>query len=149
MTTGVMQRSIKADYSLPPLESWEFAMDNNLAAKAMKHLTTKGISEITATRNALCARCAGLNFWSSGFANEDNVHALARSAANCDLFKMLRDVSQGTNSPHSEKIRFERNHSVITVTSNTFPVLSLIRSPGEFKHYLILCIADYHYFIRT
>jgi serine/threonine protein kinase len=131
LSTGVMQRTISADYSLPPLESWEFAVDNKFAAKAIKHLTAGRPQQYSATCNKLCNRCSKLNFWSSGFAIEDDVDALAKSAVNCDLCKLLRDASCGTNSPRSEKIRFERTQSVITVTGNTFPVLSLIRSPGK------------------
>jgi serine/threonine protein kinase len=129
LSTGVMQRPISADYSLPPLERWEFAVDNDFAATAIKHLKSAGAPKFI--RNELCARCARLNFWSSGFAIEDEVDALAKSAASCDLCRLLHDASHGSNSSHSEKIRFERTQSVITVTGNNFPVLSLIRSPGK------------------
>ncbi|EAT85373.2 hypothetical protein SNOG_06722 [Parastagonospora nodorum SN15] len=119
------------DYSLPPLESWDFGVDNVFATKVIKHLGAEGAQEPADVRNKLCRRCAKLNFWSSGFAIEDGVDALAKSAATCDLCKLLNDASLGTDRPHSEKIRFERTQSVITITGNAFPILSLIRSPGE------------------
>ncbi|KAH3959712.1 hypothetical protein HBH64_022360 [Parastagonospora nodorum] len=129
LSTGIMSRTISADYSLPPLESWDFGVDNVFATKVIKHLGAEGAQEPADVRNKLCRRCAKLNFWSSGFAIEDGVDALAKSAATCDLCKLLNDASLGTDRPHSEKIRFERTQSVITITGNAFPILSLIRSP--------------------
>jgi serine/threonine protein kinase len=131
LSTGVMKRTIRADYSLPPLESWEFEVDNGFATKAIKHLSVEGLSGPTTIHNKLCGRCAKLNFWSSGFAIEDDVDDLVKSAATCGFCELLHVASSGTDRPRSEKIRFERTQSVITMTGNPFPVLSIVRSPGK------------------
>jgi serine/threonine protein kinase len=131
LPTGVVDRTISADYSLPPLKTWEFEVDNDFAEKVIKHVSIDRPHRSAATRNNLCKRCVKLNFWSSGFAIEDDVKSLANSAENCDLCRLLRDASHHTDKPQSEKVRFERGQSVITMTGNALPVLSLIRSPGE------------------
>jgi serine/threonine protein kinase len=127
LPTGVRQRTIRADYSLPPLESWEFEVDNDFATKAIKHLNVEGLPGPTTIPNKLCGRCAKFNFWSSGFAIEDDVDNLMKSATTCDFCALLHDAS----TVHSGKLRFERTQSVITMTDNPFPVLSIIRSPGK------------------
>jgi hypothetical protein len=126
-----MQRTIRADYSLPPLESWEFEVDNGFATKAIKHLRVEDFPGPTTIHNKLCGRCAKLNFWSSGFVIEDDADDLAKSATTCDFCALLQVASSGTDRPRSEKIRFERIQSVIAITGNTFPVLSIVRSPGK------------------
>jgi serine/threonine protein kinase len=137
LSTGVMNRVISADYSLPPLELWEFHVDNEFAEKVSKQVSGNKLIQHGTTHNRFCKRCTKLNFWSSGFAIEDDVEALANSAANCELCKLLHDASISTDSPHSEKVRFERTQSVVTMTGNNFPVLSLMRSPGE----SVICIS--------
>ncbi|KAF2026798.1 hypothetical protein EK21DRAFT_115421 [Setomelanomma holmii] len=130
ITTGVMQRSIKADYSLPPLESWNFEVDNDFAVKVTKYIGVDSHPASSAATTNLCRRCIDLNFWSSGFAIEDDVTELAKSAALCDFCRLLHQVSSDIDRPQSEKVRFERSQSVITVTGSSFPVLSIFRSQG-------------------
>ncbi|KAH7095139.1 heterokaryon incompatibility protein-domain-containing protein [Paraphoma chrysanthemicola] len=123
------ERTIRADYSLPPLESWEFEVDHGFAAKAITRMGVQIPSDSTLAPNKLCNRCANLNFWSSGFDIEDVVEDLMKSAAICDFCKLRYDVSSEPNRPRSDRIRFERSQSVITLTGNPFPVLSIFRSP--------------------
>jgi serine/threonine protein kinase len=127
----VVSRSISAVYSRPSLDSWKFDVDNEFAEKVMKDVDVGNFREHETTSHRFCKRCAKLNFWSSGFEIEDEVGALAKSAANCELCQLLHDASCGTNNLHNGKICFERTQSVITMTGSTFPVLSLMRSPGE------------------
>ncbi|KAH7395183.1 heterokaryon incompatibility protein-domain-containing protein [Phaeosphaeria sp. MPI-PUGE-AT-0046c] len=130
----VMQKKASdsnADYSLPPLKSWEFAVDNDFASKVLSHINLLSPNQPDAKRNKLCSRCAKRNFWSSGFSIEEYVDALAKSAVHCDLCSLLNEVGRDKNNPSVEmgKIRFERTQSVITMTGRDFPVLSLMRSP--------------------
>jgi hypothetical protein len=140
VASGVLSRKIEADYSLPPLEAWEFEVDNIFAEKAISHLDADNSARLSATRNQLCSRCATLNFWSSGFAIEYDVEDLAQSAKACDLCEMLRNASSGIDPLYSEKIRFERNQSVIMITGNSFPVLSIFRSPGLYAYVVSLTL---------
>ncbi|KAL5120319.1 hypothetical protein ACEQ8H_001877 [Pleosporales sp. CAS-2024a] len=130
LSTGVMSRAINLDYSLPPLELWDFAVDNIFAAKVSKHNKSEGYSAPAVENNTLCGRCSKLNFWSPGFAIEDDVEALTKSAAQCDFCKLLADASSGTGRPRSDQVRFVRSQSVIKITGNNFPVLSIVRCPG-------------------
>jgi len=61
-STGIMSRTISADYSLPPLESWEFGVDNVFAAKVVEHLGAEWAQQPADFRNRLCSRCAKLSF---------------------------------------------------------------------------------------
>lgn len=133
LSTGIMNRNVSADYSLPPLESWEFAVDNEFAGRVLSRISRPESEPHDTIRNKLCRRCADLNFWSSGFAIEDEVETLVKSAPGCDLCRLLYDVSQDENGTGigTEKIRFERTQSVIVMTGKAFPVLSLMRSPGQ------------------
>jgi serine/threonine protein kinase len=136
------QTDIIANWLLPPLESWEFHVDNDFAGKALENISMRTSLEIEATRNILCKRCAKLNFWSSRFAIVDQLQALAKSALNCDLCKLLHDASYGNDSSSNGQLRFERIDSVIMMTGHTFPLLSLMRNPGESVTHTFSSIAD-------
>jgi len=133
LASGVLSKKIEADYTLPPLEAWEFDVDNTFAGKATTY--SEAERNLHATHHQLCGRCSKLNFWSPGFAIEYDVEVLAESAKTCDLCELLHNASSGIDPMYSEKIRFERNQSVITMTGFSFPVLSIFRSPG-----LCVCI---------
>jgi hypothetical protein len=107
---------------LRPLQSWKFEVDNEFAGSVLEHVKPREVLKRQVKRNRLCNRCAELNFWSSGFAIEDDTEALAKSAANCDFCKLLHSASLSTDDLHSQRVRFERTQSVITMKGNTFPV---------------------------
>jgi serine/threonine protein kinase len=130
LATGVLSRKIKADYSLPPLEDWEFEVDNVFAERAISHIEAESPTKQSTTIGQLCGRCSTLNFWLSGFAIDHDLNELAESAKTCDLCRLFQNASYGVDRQHGGKLRFERNQSVITMTGHSFPVLSIFRSPG-------------------
>jgi serine/threonine protein kinase len=128
--SGVLGRPIRADYSLPPLQDWQFPVDNRFAdAVALRVPDATFVPRLRKTPK-LCERCEKLDFWTGGFFIDDDVSSLLISAQTCDFCRMLRDARRDDDMAATEQIRFERRDSNLLLEGNPFPALSIVRAPG-------------------
>jgi serine/threonine protein kinase len=133
-TNTSISRTAKADYALPPLEDWEFPVDNTFADKVLAQLGAQAMQPQFPAAATLCDRCKTLSFWAGGFAIEDKVSVLQESSKECDFCKMLWDVYGKLGATKGPKVRFERNESTLRLSgSQSLPVLSIFRSPGKWE----------------
>jgi len=124
----------KADYALPPLEDWEFPVDNTFADKVLAQLGPQAMQPRLPVTATFCDRCKALNFWTGGFAIEDKVSDLQESSKKCHFCQMLWGVYWKLGTTKGSKVRFERNESTLRLSGNhTLPVLSIFRSPGKWE----------------
>lgn len=109
-------------------------MDNTIADKVLAQFGPHALRPLSSTSAKLCDRCLGLNFWAGGFALEDRVTDLKDRASTCHLCKMLYAICLKPGATKGPKARFERTESNLMMTgaADPLPVLSILRSPGEF-----------------
>ncbi|KAI1313731.1 HET-domain-containing protein [Xylaria venustula] len=127
---GETTRTTKADYTLPPLEGWEYPVDNDFAGKATSQLDTK-ILDIRSRHSRLCERCLTINFWKGGFAIEDKVENLYGRSRDCAFCEMLWNAHRKFGIPKALKVRFERHQSMLKLsgTEHPLPIFSILKSP--------------------
>lgn len=124
----------RADYSLPPLEGWEFPVDNDFAVKVISRLGPLAINSQSSTSSTLCGRCKRLNFWKGGFSIEDETKELQEKSSTCDFCRMLWEACTAAGATKGPKARFERDQSTLRLSgSQSLPVLSIFRSPGKLE----------------
>lgn len=129
-----MTRTVRADYTLPPLEAWEFIVDNTFADQVLAQLGRQAMQPRLSMPTTLCDRCKNLNFWTGGFAIEYRVSDLQERSKICDFCRMLWGVCTMRGSTKGSNVRFERIESTLRLSgSQSLPVLSIIRSPGKWE----------------
>ncbi|KAI3329590.1 hypothetical protein F4824DRAFT_383811 [Ustulina deusta] len=123
-------RTTKADYTLPPLEDWEYPVDNNFAGKATSQLDTT-VLDLLPPDSRLCGRCLNINFWKGGFAIEYKTAELHSQSQDCPFCEMLWNAYKKYGLPKTLKVRLERHQSMLKLsgTDYTLPVFSIVRSP--------------------
>ncbi|KAI0976452.1 hypothetical protein F4678DRAFT_225952 [Xylaria arbuscula] len=123
-------RTTKADYTLPPLEDWEYPVDNDFAGKATSQLDTTAV-DIRPPHSRLCERCITINFWKGGFAIEDKVENLYGRSRDCAFCEMLWNAHINFGIPKALKVRFERHQSTLKLsgTDHPLPIFSILKSP--------------------
>jgi serine/threonine protein kinase len=122
----------RADYALPPLEEWEFPVDNAFADEALATLGPESMKLLLSVPATLCNRCENLNFWAGGFSIEDNVLDLQERSDKCEFCRMLLAVCTEAGTAKTPTVVFERNESTLRLSgSQSLPVLSIFRSPGK------------------
>jgi hypothetical protein len=129
LKSGVLGRPIGADYTLPPLKDWEFQIDNNFADKVVASVGAREFIPQTRILHQLCSSCSGQDFLKGGFSIEERVSTLEDRAPKCDLCRMLYEVHNQAEEPKGDRAVFQRDQSNIVMTGDSYPVLSLIRSP--------------------
>jgi hypothetical protein len=128
-------RTLKADYSLPPLEDWEFPVDNVFANKVLAKLGTEAMRPQSSVSATLCKRCKGLNFWAGGFAIEDKVLNFKEKSNNCGFCRMLWGVCARVGASIGAAVRFEREDSTLRMSGRPWPVLFIFTSPGKWNQF--------------
>lgn len=132
LLSGSTVKTSFQDYRLPPLEGWEFPVDNPFAERVAAKIGPGALTPRSPTLARLCSRCNNLDFWAGGFSFEDTVSELQAHAPQCDLCRMLHDICQQNNTPVGRKVRFERNQSnIVMAESDPLPVLSIFRGHGK------------------
>lgn len=133
-----ISRTISRDYSLPPLQDWEFPVDNEFAEKVVARLDPKsfypgGVSKVVSIAR-LCSRCEKLDFWDSLFEIEDQISDLIKRSRSCQFCEvLLRICERFEQSSNAKVFRFERRESSLRLSGlQTLPVLSICCSPGQF-----------------
>ncbi|KAI0541834.1 HET-domain-containing protein [Xylaria digitata] len=123
-------RTAKADYTLPPLEDWEYPVDNDFAGKAVNQLETTALRPLL-PHSPLCWRCSNLNFWKGGFAIEDKIEDLYGRSQACLFCQMLWNAHRKFGLSKTQKVRFERHESTLKLsgTESTLPTFCILRSP--------------------
>lgn len=129
LKSGVLGRPIGADYTLPPLKDWEFQIDNNFADKLVASVDVQEFVPQTRAHPQLCGSCSTQDFLKGGFSIEERVSALEDRAPQCDLCRMLYEVHNQAEEPKGDRAVFQRDQSNIIMTGDSYPVVSLIRSP--------------------
>lgn len=123
-------RSIRlADYTLPPLKDWEFNVDNVFAEQLVGQIQAMDVDH---KRGVLCNRCIGLNFWAGGFSMGDTMAALVERSESCDFCRLLAKACGGSGNVVDGRVQIERKQSNLVLLGDSFPLLSIYRSPGEF-----------------
>lgn len=131
LLTGIRNRPTRvADYTLPPLKDWEFIVDNNFVDYLLLKVGHQAISPQTSLPARLCDRCAKLDFWEGGFTLGDSWRALKDRAEQCDFCKLL-STCRPEGGLMGDLIQLDRNQSNLVLTGNSFPALSIFRSPGK------------------
>lgn len=127
-------RTVRADYTLPPLEAWEFPVDNTFANEVLAQLGRQAMQPRLSVSATLCDRCKNLNFWTGGFAMEYRVLDLQERSKICDFCRMLWGVYTKPGATKGSNVRFERIESTLRLSgSQSLPVLSIFRSPGKWE----------------
>ena len=133
-TNVSMGKTVRADYTLPPLEAWEFPVDNTFADEVLAQLGHQAMQPQVSVPATLCDRCKNLNFWVGGFAIEYRVLDLKERSKICDFCRMLWGVCTKAGAIKGPNVRFERIESTLRLSvSQSLPVLSIFRSPGKWK----------------
>ncbi|KAI1277694.1 hypothetical protein F5Y07DRAFT_398247 [Xylaria sp. FL0933] len=127
---GEITRTTKADYTLPPLEDWEYPVDNEFAGKATSQLDTAGLRSLPPHSN-LCMKCLNMNFWKGGFSVEDKIEDLYARTRDCSFCLMLWNANRKFGLPKTLRVRLERHQSMLKLsgTNLMLPVFSIVRSP--------------------
>ncbi|KAI0199922.1 HET-domain-containing protein [Astrocystis sublimbata] len=122
-------RITNPDYSLPPLDQWQFPVDETFADKVLTRLGVKAFKLRESTTATLCSTCKQYNFWRGGFSFSDRTADLCRRSRDCGLCHMLWTIHRNGENPKSPTIRFERDGSTMKLPgSRSLPVLSILRS---------------------
>ncbi|KAI0468300.1 HET-domain-containing protein [Xylaria cf. heliscus] len=119
-----------ADYTLPPLEDWEYPVDNDFAGVLVSQLDTT-VLQPRPPHNGLCQRCKNMDFWKGGFAIEDRTADLQGRSLQCSFCQMLWNAHRDFGLPKSMRVRFERYQSTLKLsgTGYSLPIFSIFRSP--------------------
>ncbi|KAF2714315.1 hypothetical protein K504DRAFT_528668 [Pleomassaria siparia CBS 279.74] len=128
LLTGIRGQPTKLDYTLPPLEDWEFIVDNDFVDCLLPKVNQDIFSPQKPPSTRLCSRCVSLNFWEGGFSFGDTMSGLKDRAEQCDFCKLL-STCRTDKKPPSDFVQFERIQSNLVLTGDSFPVLSIFRSP--------------------
>jgi hypothetical protein len=133
LSASISTRKItRADYALPPLEEWEFPVDNAFAVEVLAKLGPESMKPRFSAPAALCNRCENLNFWAGGFSIEEKVLDLQERSKKCEFCRMLSNVCTKFGNTKTPRVLFERNESTLRLSgSQSLPVLSIFRSPGK------------------
>jgi hypothetical protein len=122
------------EYSLPPLDQWQFPVDEVFARKTLVQLGAETFRPHGSSPATLCDRCQGYQFWRGGFYIEVKAQDLLEGRSKgCGLCQMFWDVHKNGDNLKRIKIRFERNGSTLRIMpdSHPLPVLSILGSPGK------------------
>jgi serine/threonine protein kinase len=130
LKSGVLGRPIGTDYTLPPLKDWEFQIDNSFADKVVDTVGMQAFMPQADINHQLCTLCSTRNFLKGGFSIEEQVSTLEDRAPKCDLCRMLYEIHSQAEDPKGDRARFQRDQSSIIMTGDSYPVLSLVRSPN-------------------
>ncbi|KAI1739891.1 hypothetical protein F4680DRAFT_448505 [Xylaria scruposa] len=122
-------RTTKADYTLPPLEGWEYPVDNEFAETLISQLNTTDLRPLP-PQDRLCQRCRNMDFWKGGFAIEDRVADLQERSLQCSFCEMLWNAHRAFGLPKAMRVRFERHQSTLKLsgTDCALPIFSIFRS---------------------
>ncbi|KAI4689686.1 uncharacterized protein J4E88_003041 [Alternaria novae-zelandiae] len=129
LKSGVLGQPIGADYTLPPLKDWEFNVDNEFAHKVVAIVDGQEFIPQPNIAHRICAACSARDFLQGGFSIEERVSTLEDRAPECDLCRMLYEIHNQAEEPKGDPAVFQRDQSNIILTGDSYPVLSLIRSP--------------------
>jgi len=125
-------RPVVADYALPPLEVWEFLVDNTFANQVLAQLGRQAMQPLLSVPAKLCTLCRSFNFWTGGFAIEYRMSDLQERSKICDFCRMLLRVYMMPGATKGANVRIERIQSTLCLSgSQSLPVLSIFRSPGK------------------
>ncbi|KAI1121969.1 hypothetical protein F5Y10DRAFT_255134 [Nemania abortiva] len=124
-------RTMNTDYSLPPLDQWEFQVDETFSRKALAQLGANTFRPHSSAPSPLCNRCERYKFWSAGFYIEVKARELLDGRSRgCGLCQMLWDVHMKGDRKKDPKVRFVRDGSMLRISgSHSLPVLSLLGGP--------------------
>ncbi|KAH9909794.1 hypothetical protein F4778DRAFT_14888 [Xylariomycetidae sp. FL2044] len=122
-------RTTRPDYSLLPMNNWEFPVDNKFAGKVVDQLGVEAFNPQVSRAATLCQQCTDLDFWRAGFAIERGVDKLFRNSKTCALCGMLWRAYDRARV-NGSTVRFERNASILRITGGKMlPALTVMRSP--------------------
>ncbi|KAJ8131727.1 hypothetical protein O1611_g1897 [Lasiodiplodia mahajangana] len=124
-------KPMNTDYSLPPLDQWEFSVDDAFARKALDQLGAKAFRPQKTAPATLCDRCRGYRFWLGGFYIEVKAGELLDGRlGGCELCQMLWEAHKNGERKKALKVRFVRDGSMLRISgSDSLPVLSLLGGP--------------------
>lgn len=127
-TDGLIERPVITDYALPPLQGWEFEVDNDFADNLLDKVGAEALSPKACKPPELCRRCGSYNFWKPGFSIEEKASDLCDRASTCQFCKMLYGIFHQAKTSKGERARFERDQSSLVMTGQRFPVFSIVRT---------------------
>jgi hypothetical protein len=131
------------DYTLPPLKDWKFTVDNEFAERMLSNLTVYIKSH---KPGALCSRCIGLNFWAPAFNLGVAIADLCARSATCEFCRLLVRICERNANVTDGEVHFERRQSNLALLEDSYPILSIFRTPVPGKCNLrvskCICFAD-------
>ncbi|KAI0103824.1 hypothetical protein GGR51DRAFT_523569 [Nemania sp. FL0031] len=123
-------KPMNTDYSLPPLDQWEFPVDDLFASKVLAQLGAKTFRPQEQAPVALCSRCERYDFRLGGFYIEVKAAELLDGRSRCGLCRVLWEVHVKGERKKDLKVRFVRDGSMLRISgSDSLPVLSLLAGP--------------------
>jgi hypothetical protein len=118
------------DYSMPPVMTWQFPVDNSFALKVFDQLRLANPPAQLST-TGLCDYCTHLRFDQTGPIFERLIGTLNQQCGFCSLLRVLFD-EQWHLEPHKPlEFSRKRDESCLRRPGSEFPALSILTSPGK------------------
>jgi serine/threonine protein kinase len=118
------------DYTMPPVRTWEFPIDNDFAGTVFSRPQSLRLLP-SSPSSGLCSQCGFLDFCKPESAFEKSAQNLERDCGMCGmLFNMYRQLELTSSSTLS--LSRKEEESCLRAHGFDLPVLALLRSPSKF-----------------